>query len=78
MEWLYAALTGLILGWVVFIPVWAILASRVENPEHGKVPPRPVVWAMSIAFIVLAISWAGFFREVIPLAPSDDYEQQRY
>jgi hypothetical protein len=73
MKWAYAALTGLITGWVVFVAIWAILASRVANPADGKVPPRPVVWAMSIAFIVIALSWAGFFRDVLPLPAPDEF-----
>ena len=73
MKWVYAALTGLITGWVVFVAIWALLASRVANPADGKVPPRPVVWAMSIAFIVIALSWAGFFRDVLPLPGPDEF-----
>jgi hypothetical protein len=77
MKWVYAALTGLVMGWVVFVPVWAILANTVGNPAERKIPPRPVAWAMSIAFIAIALSWAGFFREVAPLPAPDEYEQDR-
>lgn len=75
MNWIYAALTGLITGWVVFIPIWALLARWGASTANGKVLPRPVMLAMSIAFVMIALSSFGFFRGAVSQAPPDEYEQ---
>ncbi len=78
MKWVYAAITGFMIGWLTYVVAWAALSNTrfAKDPEEKKSPPWPVVWAMSIAFVVIALSWAGFFREVIPLPAPDEYEQQ--
>lgn len=78
MKWVAAAFTGWATGALVFILVWALLVAYFAKDEADKrTPPWPVMWAMSIAFMVIALSWAGFFREVFRLPVSDDTYEQR-
>lgn len=68
MKWLTAAILGYIIGLIVFAFVWALIVSTfAKSDEDRKPPPWPAKWAMGIAFLVVALSSAGFFREVIPL-----------
>lgn len=78
MRWLAAAFTGWAVGTFVFVIVWALLVAKFAKEQDDKrTPPWPVTWAMSVAFIVIALSWAGFFRDVVPLPVRDDaYEQE--
>jgi len=78
MEWVAAAFTGWFVGTLVFVFAWAIIVAYLAKDESDKkIPPWPVMWAMSVAFVVIALSWAGFFREVFPLPVRDDtYEQE--
>lgn len=73
MKWVGAAFVGWAVGTLVFMFVWAIIVAYIAKEESDKkIPPWPVIWAMSIAFIVIALSWAGFFREVMPLPATHD------
>jgi hypothetical protein len=78
MKWFAAAFTGWVVGWIVYAICWAVLAEKFAKENDDKrAPPWPVTWAMSVAFVVIALSWAGFFREVVPLPVRDDvYEQE--
>ena len=76
MKWIYAALFGWITGSIVFAMVWAVLASYAKREADQQTPRWPVIWAASIAFMVIALSWAGFFREVLPLPGPDDYQDR--
>ena len=68
MKWLAAALIGWVVGTLVFMFVWAAIVAYIAKDESDKkIPPWPVMWAMSIAFMVIALSWVGFFWEVMPL-----------
>jgi hypothetical protein len=65
LKWVAAAFLGLVVGFVVFVLAWTMLVSYfVKFDFEGQTPEWPVMSAMSIAFIVLALSWAGFFSEL--------------
>ena len=69
MKWVTAAFLGYVLGWLAFMVVWAIAIRFARSEHERRLPTRPVIWAASAAFIVIALSWAGFFRDVLPLMP---------
>ena len=74
MKWIAAAFVGWAVGTVVFLFVWAALVAYVAKDAYDKENPRwPAMLAMSIAFMVIALSWAGFFKGVMPVTHDDPY-----
>jgi cytochrome bd-type quinol oxidase subunit 2 len=62
-KYLAAAVTGWTMGTLVFVVVWAILTTKfVRDPADKRMPTWPSMWAMSVAFVVIALSWSGLFR----------------
>lgn len=61
MKWIAAAFLGWAMGMVVFLFVWAALVnSRLVKFDIDRAKPKwPAIIAMSIAFVVIALSWAG-------------------
>ena len=67
MGWISSAFFGFVVGWVVFALVWATLASQfAKTDEEKQTPPWTVSWAMSIAFMLVALSWPIFFLDAQP------------
>jgi hypothetical protein len=69
MKWIAAAFLGWATGMIVFLVVWAALVnSRLVKFDIDRASPKwPAMTAMGVAFIVIALSWAGFFRDVLPI-----------
>lgn len=64
MGWIATAFFGFIVGWLAFALVWATLASGFAKREEEKqTPPWTVSWAMSIAFMIIALAWPIFFAD---------------
>jgi biotin transporter BioY len=67
MGWISSAFFGFIVGWLVFAAVWATLASGFATTEEEKqTPPWTVSWAMSIAFMLIALLWPVLFLDAQP------------
>lgn len=78
MNWFTVALTGIVTGYFVFGIVWVLLSYWIaKTPAEKAAPSTVTMWAMGIAFAVIALSWSGAFKGKL-LTPSDDpYYQER-
>jgi len=79
MNWVSTAFMGIIIGYAAFGLAWVILSNWFGKTEVEKaVPERPTMWAMAFAFAIIALSWSGFFRDIVPPGYlSDPYVQGR-
>jgi hypothetical protein len=55
-------------GSAVFVLAWSVLVAWLAKAPADKALPRWLTSvAMGIAFAVVALSWSGFFRDVLPI-----------
>jgi hypothetical protein len=47
------AFLALIVGMMLFVPLWAWLVSKTKDEEERKTPTGPVMWALSITLLGL-------------------------
>ena len=74
MKWLGAAFAGWAVGTITFFVVWSVLAEKFAKlPADREMPSWPARWAMSVAFVVIALSWAGAFKGLVPIGAFESF-----
>lgn len=74
MKWLGAAFAGWAIGTITFLAVWTVLVAKIAKlPIDREFPSWPIKWAMSAAFIVVSLAWAGLFKGIVPVDAFSTY-----